>query len=157
MSIQIRRANNDDIAALLGLHGEVHEVHLRARADYFKFAPRTAVAERLREQIGSTETKVFVAEFEGNVAGYAVAIVFRKADSLVVRAREWCEVDEICVAEAFRRRGIATALLQAVVEDARAAGIRNIELNTWAFNMDAQRAFKSFGFVPKNIRFELKK
>jgi len=34
-------------------------------------------------------------------------------------------------------------------------GVVELELSSWAFNEDAQRAFARLGFVPKVIRFEL--
>ena len=65
--------------------------------------------------------------------------------------------EELVVTAAQRRSGIGRALLQTVADAATAAGVSEVELNSWAFNHVAHAAFQSFGFVPKVIRFELKR
>jgi len=72
-------------------------------------------------------------------------------------ARQWWDVEELVVTAAQRRSGIGRALLQTVADAATAAGVSEVELNSWAFNHVAHAAFQSFGFVPKVIRFELKR
>jgi ribosomal protein S18 acetylase RimI-like enzyme len=52
--------------------------------------------------------------------------------------------------------GIARALMQKVVSEAKARRIEAVELNSWAFNEPAQAAFWRLGFTPKVTRFELR-
>ena len=155
--IAIRRAELGDEGAFVALHQEVHALHLAARPDQFKPAEPAALAARFRELFASPDAKIWVADLDGAVVGYAVALHQRRPDFTVAPAREWCDIDQIGVAPAHRRRGIATALMRAVVDDARASGLPDIELNSWSFNQDAHRAFEAFGFVPKAVRFELKR
>ncbi len=54
-----------------------------------------------------------------------------------------------------RRAGIGRALVGHVVAGAREQGIDDVELQSWAFNQNAQRAFTNLGFAPKVVRFEL--
>jgi GNAT superfamily N-acetyltransferase len=54
-------------------------------------------------------------------------------------------VDALATDAAFRRRGVATALLRAAEEDARARGLKAIALDTAATNATAQALYESFG------------
>jgi ribosomal protein S18 acetylase RimI-like enzyme len=143
MTIEIRRGELADVDALVALHEEVHALHLAARPDQFKVADSGSIEARFRELLGSADARVWVATSSGSVVGHAVNI--------------WCDIDQIGVASAHRRRGIARALIQAAVADARASGYDEVELSSWAFNTEAHEAFRRLGFVPKVIRFELKR
>ena len=61
--------------------------------------------------------------------------------------------NQLAVSPAFRRRGIARALVECVLEDARSRGISDVEVTSWPFNTDAHDAFRSLGFTPKIVRF----
>ena len=156
-SRQVRRAEPADAKAFVELHAEVQQLHVAARPDQFKTADAPALEARFRELLSSPDAKIWVAELDGVVVGYAVAIHQRRPAFTAMPAREWCDIDQIVVTATARRRGVGTALLQAAVDDAHACGLPDIELNSWAFNQDAHRAFEAFGFAPKSIRFELKK
>jgi ribosomal protein S18 acetylase RimI-like enzyme len=58
---------------------------------------------------------------------------------------------------AHRGAGVARALVETARAYANARGIRDVELCTWSFNQAAQSAFGKLGFVPKVVRFELKR
>jgi hypothetical protein len=49
---------------------------------------------------------------------------------------------------------VCRALFQAIELEARAAGVLDLQLQSWFFNEDARRAFERLGFVPKSITFE---
>jgi len=67
-------------------------------------------------------------------------------------ARRWCEIDQLAIDPAYQRRGVARRLVDAVVADAHANGIRDIEMNVWSFNETAQAAFRKLGFQPRIVR-----
>jgi diamine N-acetyltransferase len=157
VSVTIRVARVEDMAALVELHREVHELHLASRPDQFKPTRDEEIEAKFRKQLDASDTKVWVAERDGQLVGHAVAIHYQRAEGPNCPARQWWDVDQIGVASAHRRSGIGRALLQTVVDAASATGIQQIELNSWAFNRDAHAAFESFGFAPKYIRFELKR
>jgi diamine N-acetyltransferase len=156
MTVVIRPARVEDVPALVELHRKVHEPHLVNRPDQFKPTRDEEVATTFRNHLEAPNSKVWIAELDGKLVGHAVAVHYQRAEGPNCPARQWWDVDEIGVAAAHRRSGIGRALLQTVVDAATAAGIQQIELNSWAFNRDAHAAFESFGFTPKYIRFELK-
>jgi GNAT superfamily N-acetyltransferase len=156
MDLEVRRARLEDIGPLVALQREVQELHLVNRPADFKPLNDEEVTGWLRGVLQSEEAAIWVAVATGKIVGNAVAMRKHRAEHTYSPARTWCEVDQIVVTRAQRRKGIARALLQAVVDDARAKGIAEIELTSWSFNTDAHRAFEAFGFAPKLVRFELR-
>jgi diamine N-acetyltransferase len=157
MAIEIRRAETGDVEALVALHREVHELHLMERPDQFKPTRDEEIGGVYRTRLSTANTRVWVAVLDGRAVGHVVAIHHQRAEHAMCPARQWWDIDELGVASAHRRSGIARALVQTVIDAATAASISEIELNSWAFNHTAHTAFKSFGFTPKVIRFELKR
>ena len=141
---------------LVALQREVHGLHVASRPDFFKPADDEAVAAWFRGLLESADTQIWVAVEAGVVVGNAVAMQQQRSESIFSGTHTRCEVDQIVVTRDHRRKGIARALLKAVVDHAHSQGIHEIELSSWSFNADAHAAFERLGFVPKLIRFELK-
>jgi putative acetyltransferase len=59
------------------------------------------------------------------------------------------EIKSMHTAEAFRRIGVGSALLGHLIEEAQAAGIRRLSLETgsWAFFLPARKLYARHGFV----------
>jgi GNAT superfamily N-acetyltransferase len=152
----IRSAGPDDVEALAGLNAEVQEIHFASRPDQFKLAQASELAQWFAQLLQNPAAKLWVAEVDGGLVGYAVALVRESPESPFCRARKWWNIDQLGVQATHRRAGIGRALVRQVASEARSQGIRDLELSSWAFNHDAQVAFSAFGFVPKVIRFELR-
>jgi ribosomal protein S18 acetylase RimI-like enzyme len=76
---------------------------------------------------------------------------YRMRENLI-RGR-FCYVDDLVVAEAHRRYRIGELLLDAVAESARAAGIRQLTLDTALDNLLGQRFYFRYGMLPASVRF----
>ena len=72
--------------------------------------------------------------------------VVEKPENDYCYARRYAYVDQICVAATTRRKGVATALFEALRELARKDEIGRIELDVWTFNSIAKETFRSLGF-----------
>lgn len=90
----------------------------------------------------------------GFAAGFVVVRVREVAENLFCKPHLWWELDAVGVAAGHRHQGVCRALFQRVLSEARTQGIRDLELQTWAFNRAAQDAFVRLGFVPKRVRYE---
>ncbi|MEA2295691.1 MAG: Acetyltransferase family [Solirubrobacteraceae bacterium] len=60
-------------------------------------------------------------------------------------------VDALATAEPVRRRGVATALLDAASARARAEGLTGVALDTGLQNVEAQALYERYGFEPGDI------
>ncbi len=114
MLYQVRRLSADDLASLRGLLAvyqaafDEPETYQRAPAD----------DAYLKGVLAAPEIITLVAEVEGAVVGGLTAYVLRKIE----QARSEVYLYDLAVAEAYRRRGIATALIQALKPIARQCG-----------------------------------
>jgi GNAT superfamily N-acetyltransferase len=154
ISLRIRPADPGDAPTLAELHPHVHGLHVAARPDFFKEARREDVAAWFREQLARSEVRMWLGEVDAAPAGYTLVYFHERPERPFAHARRWCEIDQIAVAPAGRRRGVARALVEAALKEARRRGIRDIELSSWAFNTAAHEVFLRLGFTPKVIRFE---
>ena len=142
-----------DVDVLAGLNQSVQELHVAHRPEYFKPGDAIAVAGWFRSKLEDGDVRGWIAEWDGSAAGYALTITYSRPKNAFGFARRWCEIDRIAVAPEFRRRGIARALVERVVEDAPLRGIMDVELTSWCFNTEAHEAFRALGFTEKVVRF----
>jgi GNAT superfamily N-acetyltransferase len=156
MGVEVRRARAEDVEVLVALQREVHGLHVASRPDFFKPTDDAAVAAWFRGLIESADAQIWVAVEADVVLGNAVAMQQQRSESMFSAAHTRYELDQIVVTRDHRRKGIARALLKAVVDHAHSRGIHEIELSSWSFNTDAHAAFERLGFVPKLVRFELR-
>lgn len=104
-------------------------------------SPGTAVlAERLRRLLPSAQLFAVL----GGRPAVAVAVV-------TLRPNVWYDgvvatLDELYVVPRLRRRGIGTAVLDFVVQEASASGVEAIEINVDEGDVDAQRFYQRHGF-----------
>ena len=155
MSATIRVAGPDDAPALATLNEHVHGLHVAARPDFFQVAAPDELAAWFVTLVEGPTSRVWLAAEADAPVGYVLAYFRERGAVPFSYARRWCEIDQIAVDPRWRRRGTARALIRAAVDEAGRRGIRDIELSSWAFNVDAHETFRRIGFRPKVIRFEL--
>jgi len=113
--------------------------------------PSTAeqAAERLERIADDPSTVAYVAEVEGEVAGFGAL----HAQNLVERDELGCEVAALVVGERFRRRGIGELLMRAIEDEARARGAKYVVLNTAHRRADAHAFYEALGYEHTGRRY----
>lgn len=152
----IRRAESRDISGLMALLVQVDMVHHNGRPDLFK-GPTTKYSEtELAFILKSDRTPVFVCtdETDSKVLGHAFCIMQQHTDDRVMTDIKTLYIDDICVDENARRKGVATQLYDAVLQFARESGCYNVTLNVWACNPGAQAFYEHCGMKPQKIGME---
>lgn len=154
MTITIRPADERDIEVLSRLNRLVHELHLaNAPAGFFKQPDAEETVALYRWRLERPDTRIWVACVDEVPAGHAVCVVRERQENALCAHRRWYELDEVVVAEEFRKQGVARALVEHVQAEARADGNCDVELNTWSFNTTAQKAFEALGFKPLTVKY----
>lgn len=107
-----------------------------AELDKICFSVPWSLDSFVQELSANGRAVYFVADIDGEVAGYAGL---------------WQILDEghitnVAVAPKFRRRGIAAAILETLLAESRACGIRAFTLEVRASNTAAQELYGKFGF-----------
>jgi diamine N-acetyltransferase len=152
--VKIRRAVVGDEHTLAALNRFVHDMHHARRPDYYKATRADDVAAWFRERLEHPLPAAWIAEEGGAAVGYVLAFFHDRADNAFRQARRWCEIDQIAVDPAWRRRGVGRMLMSAALDEARARGLSDVELSSWAFNTEAHALFRSLGFEVRTHTFE---
>jgi len=84
----------------------------------------------------------------------AVSVVRERPENAICSAQRFYELEEVGVSPAHRQRGVARALVERVLAEARAQGVRDVQLTCWSFNAEAQAAFEALGFRRLTVRFQ---
>jgi ribosomal protein S18 acetylase RimI-like enzyme len=153
-TITVRQAHQRDVDLLVDMNRIVHDLHIAAAPAYFKHPEPAAVAELFRSRLQLPEARIWIADIDEVAAGYAVSVIRERPETTICSTQRFYELEEVGVSPAQRQRGVARALVERVLADARAQGIRDVQLTCWSFNVEAQAAFEALGFRPMTVRFQ---
>lgn len=120
--IRVRRMREADLERVLQIEHE----------SYSTPWPESSFRGLLRR----SDATLLVADTNATVAGYAVS---------------WAVLDQgelgnIAVAPEYRRRGIARVLIEAVIDDMKDRGVRELFLEVRVSNVPAQTLYDQYGF-----------
>ena len=150
----VRRAEARDIPAILELLVQVNRVHHEGRPDLFKKATKYT-AEELRAILADDSTPVFVGVDEaGAVLGHGFCVFQQQLNSPLMTDVKTLYIDDICVDERARGRGVGRALYEHILDFARESGCHNVTLNVWSCNPGAMAFYEKLGLVPYKVGME---
>ena len=153
--MNIRRAKENDIPRLDDLLYQVHRVHSTGRPDIFRTGNKKYTDDELREILANDETPVFVAvNEEENVVGYAFCIIQEIRGERSLMDRKTIYIDDLCVDETQRRKGIGESLYHFVLEEAARLDCNAVTLNVWCLNEGAMKFYEKCGMEPLKIVME---
>jgi ribosomal protein S18 acetylase RimI-like enzyme len=110
-----------------------------------------AMMNRCRECQG----KIFVAEVDGSVAGYATVLTKVRSDEPTDADVEYGFISDLVVLQKFRRQGLGRRLLDAVEAYSRSRDVQWLRIGFLAGNQAAHDLYRSAGFA--NLYRELEK
>ena len=145
--VVVRRGRRADMPALGRLGGHLLRTHYAFDPHRFMAPgddPEGGYAWFLGTQIRSDDVAVFVAERDGEVAGYVYVGI--EPQSWKELREEAGFIHDVVVSDAARRGGVATALMEAAVAWLRERGVPRVILWTAQPNEGAQRLFERLGF-----------
>ena len=154
MSITVRRAQERDIPAIMGLLKQVNRVHYDGRPDLFKLATKYT-GEELRAILSSEQTPVFVCEdAEGRILGHGFCVLQRPDNTRLLNDLLTLYIDDICVDGAARGQHVGSAIYSHILAYARQCGCYNVTLNVWSCNPGAMRFYEKLGMKPYKVGME---
>ena len=156
MNLIIRQAVPEDCTRIRPLQEQITNLHKMGRPDLFRSEARFFTQEAFNQRLQDKNHKVWIAEADGEVVGYAFAWVIFYRDHSTYMDHETFYIDDICVLESHRRQGIGRKLFEQCRETARALGCINIDLGVWAFNQDAIAFYEACGMHERVRRMELR-
>lgn len=160
MSIQllkqamIRKAETQDIEAICRLLEQILKVHHAVRPDLFRASGKKYDQKALQDMLACPQKPVFVYEDNGEVEGYIMCQEHLACGSALMPVKT-LYIDDLCVDEKTRGKGIGKELFQYAREYARKNGFYNVTLHVWEGNPGAQHFYESLGMQPQYTSLEL--
>ena len=144
--MEVRFAKEKELDRINELRKQVNDLHVDGKPDVFK----PGFCDELRDLINviwtDPEQEIVVAVADGAICGFAIIHHINKPENPFMKERDFLDIDEFCVDEAYRRKGVATSLITFIKEYAKEKGFHRIELNMWEFNKGALAFYESVGF-----------
>ena len=134
----VRVVEESDLEQLLGLYREL------AEGDPARMPADVELSRDVLISIVEDQSRhLWVATDGGKVIGAAELIV---VPNLTHCARPWGVVENVIVSAGVRGRGAGTALLERLLEVARAGGCYKVQLHSGKQRVDAHRLYRELGF-----------
>ena len=150
----IRYAMEKDIEKIEDLLSQVDMVHHNGRPDIFKIGNKYS-EEELKELLNNKQRPILVSVNESDeVIGYCFGIFQQHKDNSILTNVKTLYIDDLCVDEKFRGKGIGKELYEAALSLAKEKGCYNLTLNVWSCNESAIRFYESMGLIPQKIGME---
>ena len=150
----IRRAEISDIPDILRLLTQVCNVHQEIRPDIFKRDGVKYTADDLTTLLADESRPVWCAVEDDQFLGYCFCQWEFSPDGSVGFARKELYIDDLCVDEKTRGKGVASALFRHVSAVAKAEGANFITLNVWEGN-SALQFYEKMGMKPRKVFMDL--
>jgi GNAT superfamily N-acetyltransferase len=152
---RIRPYQDHDLGTVRAMLNGLQEYECSIEANRAHWADGgRAYAEWMLEESAQNQGAVLVAESEGGaVIGLLTCWRAEDATDITVMpaARVHLYISELFVAEPWRGRGVAGALLAAAEAHARGIGVAQVTIGSLATNASARRAYAKAGFVDYEI------
>ena len=150
----IRRAEISDTPDILRLLIQVCNVHAEIRPDIFKLGGIKYTEAEIPQILSDESRPIWCAVEDGKFLGYCFCQWKETPDSSAVFPRKELYIDDLCVDETTRGKGVATALFHHVTAVAKEAGVNFITLNVWQGN-SALNFYEKMGMKPRKIVMDL--
>lgn len=149
--IQLRRAEERDLPAMLRLSDEIQELHVQGEPQVYH---RGEAEERRAWYAGklAEDAWFWVAEDGGELVGLLLLQRMDRPANPFTAARSWLMVDQLVVGREAQRRGVGQALMAQAEREARTLGLDRLELDVRAFNRAAIGFYEALGYRPTALR-----
>lgn len=147
--MKIRKAEEKDVCNLCELLRIVQALHVSGRPDIFKAGTNKYSQQDVKNIISNPLTPVFVAvDQTDNAIGYAFCSIIEQNETANLLPLKTFYIDDLCVSESLRGRGIGTKLFDYVCAYAKSEGCYHLTLNVWHLNQSAVRFYEKLKMKP---------
>ena len=145
-AVTLRMAQETDLEQVNVLRKQVNDIHVVGKPEVFKPGFCDELRDYIYEIFADPMKAIVVAELDGQICGFAVLNHIIRPENPFMYVRDYLDIDEFCVDEAIRRRGVAAAMIEFIKNYAKEQGFSRLELNMWEFNRDALAFYEAAGF-----------
>jgi len=146
--MRVRLAGPKDLLAVLGVHAR------RDSADSPPLSASRIEIDTWSHMLAVPGLTVYLAELEGDTVGTASAMLI---PNITYDCHPTAIIEAVVVAHSYRRKGVATSLLQRLLHDMKSAGCNKVQLLSHKRHSGdgAHRLYISLGFEPEAEGFRL--
>ena len=152
--MEIRLAQPQDVPGILALLKQIGSLHHQGRPDLFRANAQKYSASQILNILDSVTNPIYVAVEDSKILGYGFCMMKTYFHDPVIGDHTTLYIDDLCVDEQHRHRGIGKALYQKILGFARLHNCHNVTLNVWCCNPDAIAFYESLGLTPQKIGME---
>ena len=135
-----------DHSILARLNEGVQNLHHRLYPQDFKPFDLQQSRKAFEKILTDPGVFAFLAVKNGKATGYILCMIKTRRESEFQYAKTSLLVDQVLVLDAYRKQGVASALLEKAIALAHDKGISDIELKHWEGNTAAAEFFLKKGF-----------
>lgn len=153
--MKIRKAEERDIDRILLLLSQVLEIHAKIRPDIFIPGTTKYTRSELLEKMRRDTEAIFVAVNDDDlVLGYVFCVIRDLSERQTLVPHRLMFIDDLCVAQDARGKGIGQALFCFVKEEAKRLDCYEVTLFVWEGNDPARAFYEKMGMKPKETQME---
>ena len=149
--MQIRNMILDDYNEVDRLMAQVHQLHVNGRPDLYIDVEHIYSFDQFKEMVENEDMITILAEENDKVIG--ICMVSMRARTCMVKRRT-AYMEDLCVDEACRGKGIGKKLFLYAKDQAVKMGAERLDLMVWDFNENARKFYESMGMKPQRYIYE---
>lgn len=153
--MELRELEEKDFSAVRDIVCQVHGLHVQNRPDVYRDSNPFG-REYFDFLRSDADTLTLVAEEGDHIAGLCIVTFREPSQNPAVKPRHVAFMEDLCVDEGWRRRGVGTQLFREAAAQARQRGAETLELMVWSFNTSAIEFYRRMGLAPRSIIMEQK-
>ena len=151
--MQIRNMTLNDYIDVDRLMAQVHQLHVNGRPDLYIDVDHIYSYEQFKEMVENEDMITILAEEDDKVLG--ICMITMRAKTCMIKRRT-AYMEDLCVDESCRGRGIGKALFLHAKEASVKMGAERLDLMVWDFNEDARKFYEKMGMKPQRYIYESK-
>ena len=149
MSI-LRSGEISDYEQVLPLKISVHNKHAKAEGKFYKDSQDVLSIQSYSDEVAKDH--VLVLDNDGIIVAYVFILEMNIKNHPLINDQKILYIDDLCVSEERRGKGIGTELFSKLLEYAKIKGYSSLELSVWDFNEEAQNFYSKMGMRRTRIR-----
>jgi ribosomal protein S18 acetylase RimI-like enzyme len=142
--VTIRRGRVEDLPLTADLWNRANAAYGRTLAVEHQ---GDVARERIAKRITDDDAYLMIAEVDGNLAGMLLGTALREKHGEGPIIAGWANIGWVAVDPAYWGRGIATELMEDLLQRLREKGFAHVQLWTHQDNVRAQRVYERLGFM----------
>ena len=144
--MEIRRATLEELPQLVALQREVQELDVAADPTLFRKAPDDELLRSMQEFLAAEPNILWIAWVDRVPAGFLAFKIETAPETAFFHARNDGIIDDLAVAERFRRQGIGRALVAHAERHAISQGCTDLRLFVLAGNTVGRGFYDALDF-----------